>query len=124
MKLMTTRAVRPEGYREKKAIFRVYQFIWYILAFIEICLAFRFVFRLSAARAGSPFVSLIYQLTAPLVAPFRGIYPTMNVSGSTFEWVILIAMLVWAIVAYAIIYIFQIIKPVDEGEVEEVVDNP
>lgn len=108
----------------KKVIFRTYQIIWYILGVFEALILFRFIFRLSAANPGSPFVKLIYQLSAPIMAPFLGIYPTTSFESAVFEWVDFIAMVVYAIIAYGLVYLFQLVKPVKKDEVERVVDNP
>ena len=61
-------------YEKKKTIFRTYQVIWYILGVIEILLTFRVVLKMLGANISSPFVSLIYVITDPLAAPFRGIF--------------------------------------------------
>src|SRR5687768_6999976 len=113
-------AASPRAYKEKKAIFRAYQVIWYILGVFETLLLFRFIFRLSGASPASPFVRMIYDFSGMLVAPFRGIYPQLGFERAALEWVTLVAMVVWAIIAYAIVYLFQLVKPVDESEVEEV----
>jgi len=110
--------------KKKKVIFRTYQIIWYILGVIETLLAFRFVFKLLAANPGSPFVRGIYNASSSLIAPFRGIFPTPVVEGSVFEWTTLVAVVVYAVVAYGIVYLLQLVKPVEPQEIEETVDNP
>src|SRR5690349_85284 len=47
-------------YETKKAIFRSWQVIWYILAIVEVILAFRMVFKAIGANPFSGFVTLIY----------------------------------------------------------------
>lgn len=112
-----------QAYQGKKAIFRAYQVIWYILGVIEVLLAFRFVLRLLGANPNSGFVSLIYGVSSPFIAPFRGIFPTPSFEGSVLEWATLIAMIVYAVVAYGIVYLLQIGKPVGPEEVERSVDT-
>jgi hypothetical protein len=111
-------------YDAKRTIFRAYQIIWYILAFIEILLAFRFVFHLMGANPYSGFVALIYGLSGILVAPFVGILPAYGAGVSVFEWSTIIAAVVYLLIAWGLVYLFQLIKPVDPVEVEETVDNP
>lgn len=111
-------------FKTKKVIFRTYQIIWYILGVIEILLAFRFVFKLLGANSGSPFVQGIYNASNGLIRPFRGIFPTPVVEGSVFEWTTLVAIAVYAVIAYGIVYLLQLVKPVNPQEVEENVDNP
>ncbi len=107
----------------KKAIFRTYQFIWYILGVFEALLGFRFLLKAFAANPGTPFVQFIYSLSGGLVRPFTGIFPTASIEGSVLEWVSLVAIAVYAVVAYGLVHLFQLIKPVNPKEVEQVVDN-
>lgn len=104
---------------EKKLIFRSYQVIWYFLAALETLLAFRFLFKLSGASTASGFVRFIYNISAPFIAPFRGIYPTPVVEGAVLEWITIVAMFVWVILAYALVHLLQLVKPVDRQEIEE-----
>ena len=117
-------ASTPTDLTRKKAIFRVYQIIWYALGLVEILLGFRFFFKLLAANPVSPFVQLVYSLSNGLVFPFRGIFPTPVIEGSVFEWTDLVAASVYAFIAYGLLYLFQLVKPVKSQEVNETVDNP
>ncbi len=114
----------PREIQKKKAIFRTYQIIWYFLGVIETFLGFRFLFRLLGANPGSPFVRFVYTISGTLLAPFRSIFPTTKVEGSFFEWSSLVAMAIYAVISYGLVYLFQLIKPLEPEEVERVVDNP
>lgn len=109
--------------QEKTVIFRSYQVIWYLLGVAEVLLGFRFILKAGGANPGSPFVAFVYTLSGALVAPFRGVFSSTAVEGSVIEWASLLAMLVYVVAAYALIHLFQLIKPVNPKEVEEVVDN-
>ncbi len=111
-------------FAKKKAIFRTYQIIWYILAIMEILLGFRMVLKALGANPLSGFVSLIYTLSDPLAMPFAGILHSSISGASIFEWSTLIAALVYAVLAYGIVYLIQMVKPVTPSEVSEKVDNP
>lgn len=110
-------------YQTKKAIFRSYQAIWYILGVIEVLLAFRVVLKLLGANAFSGFTNFIYAVSGPFALPFAGILGTTVSSDSVFEWSTLIAMAVYAVVAYGIVALFQLVKPTNPEEVEQTVDN-
>ena len=110
-------------YETKKAIFRSYQIIWYILGVIEVVLAFRVVLKLLGANTYSGFTNFIYAISGPFALPFAGILRTSVSSGSVFEWSTFIAMAVYAIVAYGIVELFQLVKPTNPEEVEQTVDN-
>jgi hypothetical protein len=115
---------KPQAvYNTKKTIFRLYQVIWYILGVIEVLLAFRFILKLLGANMGSGFVNLIYSLTGPFVAPFRGVLGATESGMIIFEWSVIFAGIVYFILAYAIIYFMQLVKPTTPDEVTQVVDN-
>jgi hypothetical protein len=111
-------------FEKKKAIFRTYQVIWYILAVIEVLLGFRVVLKAFGANPFSGFTSLIYGLSEPLALPFNGILRTSVSGNSVFEWSTIIAAAVYALIAYGIAYLLQMVKPVTPSEVTENVDNP
>ncbi|NCN59282.1 YggT family protein [Candidatus Microgenomates bacterium] len=110
-------------YNTKKAIFRSYQIIWYIVGVVEVVLAFRLLFKLLGANASSGFTSFIYAISAPLAGPFAGILDTTASSSSIIEWSTLITMAVYAVIAYGIIALFQLVKPTNPAEVSQAVDN-
>lgn len=111
-------------YDKKIVIFRTYQIIWYILGVIEILLTFRIVLKALGAYSLSGFTSFIYAVSDPLALPFMGILPMSTNTNSVFEWSSLIAIVVYAVIAFGLVYLLQLIKPVTPGEVEESVDNP
>lgn len=112
-----------QEFKKKKTIFRVYQIIWYILGVLEAFLFFRLFLKLIGANSGSPFTVFIYNTSFPLVSPFFAVKASLVApQGSVFEWGTILAMIVYAVVAYGIIYLIQLIKPADPGEVEEAVD--
>ncbi len=131
--IRTTKTVTPPSvqtespqkvYEKKKTIFRTYQVIWYILGVIEIMLTFRLILKMLGANINSPFVSLIYIVSDPLALPFRGIFGVgINQTGALFEWSTLVAMAVYALIAYAIMQLMQMIKPTTPQEVEQKVDS-
>jgi len=111
-------------FNKKKTIFRAYQIIWYILALVEILIGFRVALKALGANPLSGFTSLVYSLSDPLTLPFRSIFPNTVSGASLFEWSTVIAAIVYALVAYGLIYIMQLIKPVTQREVEQKVDDP
>ncbi len=111
-------------FEKKKTLFRTYQIIWYILGVIEILLAFRMVLKALGANPLSGFTNLVYALSNPLALPFSGILPVGVNGTSVLEWSTIIAAIVYAIIAYGLFYLIQMIKPVTPDEVEQTVDNP
>ena len=130
--LKTTKVIAPDVktetpqkvFEKKKAIFRTYQVVWYILAVIEILLGFRVILKALGANPLSGFTDLVYALSDPLALPFSGILKVTVSGNSVFEWSTFIAAIVYALIAYGIVYLIQIVKPVTPHEVDQEVDNP
>lgn len=99
---------RPSVREGQIAIARIVQ---YIFGIIFALLAVRFLFRLLGANPSAPFTQFIYDLTAPLVAPFRGVFPADTVQGNVFDWSILLAMAVYWLVAIAFTRLFTLNRP-------------
>lgn len=79
--------------------------VFAILGLIELIVGLRFAFLLLGANPASAFVNWIYTWSAPLVAPFEGIFNQHAVTAGTgvvvhsvFDWTALIALLVYAII--------------------------
>jgi YggT family protein len=88
--------------------YKVAQIVDYILGIVETVLALRFLFLLFGANPNTGLASFIYTISNPLVAPFKGIFASTNVPGAVFDWSILVAMAVYAVVAYALVRLVEI----------------
>lgn len=97
--------------------------ILYLLDVLEILLAFRFFLRLLAANPASPFVRFVYAVTEPFVFPFRGIFPQISSQGSVLEWAVLLAMIVYAVVAWGIVRLLWLLSAHEEPVEETVVEH-
>lgn len=113
----------PRDYQKKKQIFRVYQVIWYILGVLEILLAFRILLKAVGANAASGFSEFIYLMSTPFAYPFLGVFGVSVVDNKVIEWPTFLAMVVYLIVAFGLVKLFQFIKPVSKEEVEKEVDT-
>ena len=106
-----------------KPLFRGVQVVWYVLGILETLLAFRFILKLLAANPNAGFTDFVYRLSYPFVAPFLSVFRTPTVSGATFEWTTLLAMLVYWFVAWAIVKLFVMGKPVSTFEASSKLDE-
>lgn len=113
----------PHAYSQKKAIFRAYQVVWYMLGIIETLLASRFLFKMLAANQGSSFVDFIYTLSYPFASPFLGIFGITAARGAVVEWSTLVGMIVYLIAAWGLVKFMKIIKPVEPEEVERKIEE-
>lgn len=55
--------------------------------------------------------------------PFRGVVAASQFGNSVIEWSTLIARIVYLIIAYGLVKIFQLVEPTDPPEVERTVDS-
>jgi YggT family protein len=86
--------------------------IWTIAGILISLLGIRFVLLLLGANAGNVFVNFIYSLTWPFVSPFFGIFNyRTNYGVSRFEIAALLAMGVYALIAWAIARLVTIRHP-------------
>ncbi|HXG36328.1 MAG TPA: hypothetical protein VNL15_05105, partial [Dehalococcoidia bacterium] len=79
---------------------------WALLV-VEALLAFRLGFLLAGANPGNNFVDFIYDVTAPLVAPFDDIASDRAVDGGVFEPGAAIAMAVYLVAAVLLIVLLR-----------------
>lgn len=106
-----------------RPLYRGTQVVWYILGIIEVLLAFRFVLKLFGANPAAGFTSLVYGVTQLFAAPFLNVFRVARVQGSVFEWTTLLAMAVYWLVAWAIVKLFVMGKPVSTSEAAVKLDN-
>jgi hypothetical protein len=106
-----------------KPLYRGTQIVWYILGLLEALLAFRFLLKLFGANPLAGFTSFIYGVTYPFAAPFLSVFRISSVEGSVFEWTTLLAMLVYWLIALAIIQLFLMGKTVSTPEAAAKLDN-
>lgn len=99
-----------------KSLYRGAQAVWYVLGIIEVLLAFRFVLKLLAANPSAGFTSFIYGITAPFASPFLNVFRVSQVEGNVLEWTTLLAMAVYWVIAWGIIKLLVIGKPVSTPE--------
>src|SRR2546427_1425050 len=98
---------RTAVYREGGYNSRAIQAIWWIVAFIDILIAIRFVLKLFGANP-APFVRFMYNLTWPLVAPFHGIFNTTQEGRSILDPESLVAMAIYALIRWGIVSSIQL----------------
>lgn len=86
--------------------------VWYVLGLVEILLAMRFVLKLFGANTGSAFVSFVYDITKLLTLPFDSVFgvssATTGTTRSVFEPSIIVAGLVYALIAWGIVKLITI----------------
>ena len=105
----TSTAVRPPGRVFVQAYDpRAERIVWLIVAVVDVLLAMRFIFMLLGASTQAAFVSLLYGVTLPLVAPFEGMFSVPSRGGAIFEPASLVALVVYTLIGWVIVAIIRI----------------
>ena len=91
----------PHAGRRSMSI-KLTQAIYLIFGIVEALLVIRFVLKLLGANAEAGFASLIYRITAPLVAPFVGLFGTPQLNGMVLELESIVAIVVYGLVAWGL----------------------
>jgi hypothetical protein len=86
------------------------QIIWFVAGVILLLLGFRFVLSLLGANTSNGFAQFIYNTSHPFVTPFFGLfhYDNIQYGVSRFEVYTLVAMAVYAAVAWILSYLANI----------------
>src|SRR5215469_5920770 len=94
---------------EASPMARVGQVIYVILGIVIALIVIRVILKALAASTAAAFTDFVYNVTGPLVAPFQGIFATPTTSkGSVFELSSLVAIVVYALIAWAIVRLIDI----------------
>ena len=92
--------------------------VYFFFGALEVLLAFRLVLKLSGASVYSAFVGLIYGLTGIFILPFEGIFRRGFAQGvettSVLEPSTLVAIIVYAILAWGIVKLLRILSGVQQ----------
>ncbi len=84
--------------------------IWYIAGFIIVLLLLRIVLFLLGANQGTGFVDFIYAVSGVFAAPFSGIFPAPTYGKFFFDTASVVAIVVYALVAWGIAKLFTLNK--------------
>lgn len=85
--------------------------VWYIAGFIIALLAIRILLLILGANRDSGFVDFIYALSGMFAAPFAGIFPAPTYGQFFFDTASVVAILVYALVAWGVGKLFTINRP-------------
>ncbi|WKZ25405.1 MAG: YggT family protein [bacterium] len=87
-------------------------FVYYFFGALEILLVFRLILKIAGASLNSWFVSIVYTLSRFFIMPFEGIFRRVTNQGvetaSVFEPAVIVALIVYAVVAFGIVKLIRI----------------
>ena len=103
-RMTEVRSVQQESEREEERIFtfQVTQLIWLFLGILEALIALRIGLKLIGANPESPIVAMIYGFSHLFLFPFEGMIATPFASGKVLELSSLFAMLIYALIVWAV----------------------
>jgi len=81
----------------------VVQLVYLVFGLIEGLIAIRFVLKALGANPSAGFAQLIYGITAPLVAPFYGLFGNPTAQGSVLEVHSIVALIVYALLGWLVV---------------------
>ncbi len=85
--------------------------MYFVFGVIEVFIAVRFVLELLGANPRTGFVQFIYGVSGFFMIPFNAIFRTQSASGATVEWSALVAILVYALIAWGIVALIRALTP-------------
>ena len=88
---------------------RTVQLVYWVFGLIEGLILVRFILKALGANPSAGFAQFIYGITAPLVAPFYGMFGNPTAQGSVLELHSIVALIVYALVAWLIAKLVWII---------------
>jgi YggT family protein len=83
-----------------------------VVGIVELLLIFRLIFEFLVVNTGTPFVAWLYNVTAPLVAPFSKILPDWKVSDYVVDFATVAAIVVFGVAGALLLMLFPYPRPV------------
>lgn len=104
-----------EGER-RWSLYSLSQVIWFLLGIIEILIGLRVLLKIIDANPDNGFAHFIYNASAIFLAPFFGLTGSPSAGGAVLEIPSLIAMLVYAVLAWGIVQLIWLFyRPMTRG---------
>ncbi len=97
--------------------------VYYVFGVIEVLLIMRFLLLLFGANRDAGFVAFIYALSGFFMAPFIAVFNTSVAAGATFEWSTLVALAVYALIAWGVVKLIAAVSPRSSSETVERVEQ-
>jgi hypothetical protein len=96
------RVIQDRGKEARLHAYQITQIIWIAFGFLISSIGFRVLLKLLGANPQNAFTNLVYQFTNLFLWPFNGMFAAPTINGMILEVSSLIAMLVYAFIAWLI----------------------
>lgn len=94
--------IRDTGAERRITVAKIVYLIWLLFGILDMLLMFRFGLQLIDANPNNAFVNFIYDLTALFMKPFEGLVESPTSGDMVLDVSILVAVLVYSLVAWII----------------------
>jgi hypothetical protein len=109
-RISEVQTTQREPERERRIFtFKATQLVWLLFGILEAMIALRFGLKLIGANPNSPIAVFIYGFTSLFLLPFKGLTGTPAAGGMVLEISSLIALGVYALIAWALERIIWVI---------------
>jgi uncharacterized protein YggT (Ycf19 family) len=103
-------AVAYDPYEGRRlTAYRLTQFVYWIFGLLEGLIAIRLILKALGANPSAGFSEFIYGITAPLVAPFVGLFTNPSYQGTVLELSSIVALIVYTLLAWVIAKLLWIV---------------
>ncbi len=83
----------------------------FVFGVLELLLLVRFLLLLVGANTQTVFVQWIHDVSGIFMSPFNAILGVQTINGQVFEWSALVAILVYAVLAWLIVALIRALTP-------------
>lgn len=123
-RISEVRTTQREPERERRIFtFKATQLVWLLFGILEALIALRIGLKLIGANPDSPIAMFIYGFTSLFLFPFAGLTATPAAGGMVLELSSVIAMVVYALIGWALERIIWVIFYRPRGPVEGVTET-
>ena len=96
--------------------------VMFVFGVVELLILVRFFLLLVGANTQTGFVQWIHDMSGIFMAPFNAILGVQTIDGATFEWSALVAIVVYAVLAWLIVALIRALTPRHGPETVETVE--
>jgi hypothetical protein len=114
---------RESGQTQRVFTFKAAQLIWLLFGILEATIAIRIGLKLIGANPDAPIVAMIYGFTQLFLAPFAGMIGSPSAGNLVLEVSSVFAMLIYALIAWALERIVWLIFYRPRGSVVDVTET-
>jgi hypothetical protein len=117
---------RSQLHTETKAPIEVIlaRVVWFVVGVIDVLIAVRFALKLLEANAAAGFVQFVYGVSGFFMLPFDAVFRTQRVApGAVFEWSALLAIAVYALIAWGFVALIRAVSPRENAQTVETVQK-